>query len=103
MITARIRAGVVFPELLAGLIGVGLIATLIAGASAGVRQRRQTDAASARLEEAQNLLARWRSGAAVEAPGWTSEIRSYGPGVDMLTLRGPGVRLSTLRPVGGRP
>lgn len=97
------RTGAVFPELLAGLVGIGLIATLITGAYAGARQRRQVDEASARLEEAQNLLACWRSGAAIAAPGWTCEIRQTAAGVEQLTIRGQGVRLSTLRPAGATP
>ncbi len=97
------RSGVVLPELLAGLIGVGLITTLIAGAYAGIRQRRQIDAASAQLEEAQNQLARWRGGGAVSTPGWTQEVRIEATGVELLTLRRPGVRLTTLRPAGARP
>jgi hypothetical protein len=97
------RSGAVFPELLAGLVGIGLIATLITGAYAGARQRRQVDEASARLEEAQNLLARWRSGDAIAAPGWTCEIRQTAAGVEQLTIRGQGIRLSTLRPAGATP
>ncbi len=97
------RAGAVFPELLAALVGIGLIATLITGAYAGARQRRQVDEASARLEEAQNMLARWRTGGEITAPGWTCEVRQIAAGVEQLTVRGQGVRLSTLRPVGDRP
>ena len=102
MRTAR-RTGAVFPELLAALVGVGFIATLITGAYAGARQRRQVDEASARLEEAQNLLARWRSGAAIASPGWTCEIRQAAAGVELLTLHGQGVRVTTLRATGSKP
>lgn len=103
MTTAPMRAGMVLPEILAGLIGIGLIATLVTSAYAGVRQRQKVESTSARLEEAQNLLARWRSGAAVEAPGWTTEVHPNEVGLEILTLQGHGVRLSTLRPVGVRP
>lgn len=103
MRTTSYRSGAVFSEMLAGLIGLGLIATLITGAYAGVRQRQHTDAASARLEEAQNLLARWRSGVAVDEPGWSCEVRPGGAGIELLILRGPGVSLSTVRPVGIKP
>lgn len=98
----RLRSGTVFAELLAALVGAGLIAALVTGAYAGVRQRQRIDAASARLEEAQNLCARWRAGAAVGAPGWTSEVRAA-DGAEILTLSGHGLRLSTVRPGGGRP
>lgn len=97
------RSGIGFTEMLAALIGLGLIASLIGGAYAGVRQRQRTEAASARLEEAQNLCARWRAGATVVAPGWTCEVRPEGPGIEQLTLWGPGIRLSTLRPAGAGP
>ena len=91
--------GFVFSELAAGLVGVGLLATLVAGAAGAVRLRQRAESASARLEEAQNLLARWRAGGAVEAPGWTATWRDVG-GSTVLTLRGHGLQLSSLRPVG---
>jgi hypothetical protein len=90
--------GLIFSELAIGLIGVGLIATLIAGAVGAVRLRQRAESTSARLEEAQNLLARWRAGASVEAPGWTATLHEVG-GATVLTLRGHGVQLSSRRPV----
>lgn len=95
------RHGFIFSELAIGLIGVGLIATLVAGAAGAVRLRQRTESASARLEEAQNLLARWRTGAAIAAPGWTATQREV-DGVTVLTLRGHGLQLSSLRPAGTR-
>jgi len=93
------RRGTLFTELAAGLVGLGLFASLVAGAHGAVRQRQRIEAASARLEEAQDLLARWRAGASPAAPGWTVEERRV-DSVLVLTLRGYGVALSTLRPAG---
>lgn len=103
MNTMRTRSGVMFPELIAALVGIGLIATLVTGAYVGVRQRQRIDVASAALEEAQNLCARWRAGGAVTAAGWTGEVRADGAGHEILVLRGHGLKLSTLRPTGGQP
>ena len=100
---SSMRAGSAIAEMIAGLVGLGLIATLITGAYAGVRQRRQVDAASARLEEAQNLLAGWRAGGGVTEAGWTSVVRRHDAGSEVLTLRGYGVQLSTVRPVADQP
>lgn len=94
------RQGFATAEMLAGIIMLGLIATITGGAYAGVRQRQATDQASARLEEAQNLLARWRAGGEAAGPGWSISIDLL-PGAELLELRGDGVRLSTLRPLRG--
>lgn len=91
------RRGALFAELAAGLVALGLFATLVAGAIGAVRQRQRIEQGSARLEEAQDLLAAWRGGAAVHAPGWTAEERRVGDAL-VLTLRGHGLALSTLRP-----
>lgn len=97
------RRGFIFGELAAALIGVGLIATLIAGAAGAVRLRQRSESTSARLEEAQNLLARWRAGEdVVAAPGWTATRRDV-EGATVLTLRGHGLQLSSLRPAKAAP
>lgn len=97
----RHRCGTLLAELAAGLVGLGLFATLVAGAYGGVRQRQRIEQASARLEEAQDLLARWRAGAVLREPGWTVEERRVGAAL-VLTLRGHGLALSTLRPAEAR-
>lgn len=96
MSTAGHRRGFATAEMLAGLIMIGLIATITGGAYAGVRQRQAADQASVRLEEAQNLLARWRAGGESGGPGWSAQVDVL-PGAELLELRGHGVRLSTIR------
>lgn len=96
------RRAIAMPEMLAGLILTGLIATLATGAWSAARQRHAVDAASARLEEAQNILARWRSGGAASAEGWSSSV-SADATVETIELRGHGLRLSTLRPLRRTP
>ena len=91
------RRGTLMLELLGALSCLMLIGGLMAFAVSGVRQRAATEAASARLEEAQNLLARWRAGGPTpDQPGWTAAV-SANAGVEILVLRAPGVHLSTLR------
>lgn len=91
------RRAIAMPELLACLVLTGLIATLAGGASAAARERGAIDATSARLEEAQNLLARWRAGGNPAGDGFTAQVEAVAAG-EVLELRGHGLRLSTLRP-----
>ena len=91
------RRGTLMLELLGALACLSLMGGLVALAVSGVRQRTATESASARLEDAQNLLARWRSGGPTpDQPGWTAAVSADG-GVEVLVLRAPGVHLSTLR------
>jgi Tfp pilus assembly protein PilE len=91
------QRGISLTEVVGALAGLTLFSTLVVIAISGVRQRQQVEAASARLEEAQNLLARWRAGESVSAPGWTFAVQPAAAGSEMLVLRGVGVRLSTVR------
>ena len=97
MTPARRCGGSVLGELLGALAVLGLLGTLVVAALGAVRQRQRIEAASARLEEAQNLLARWRSADTVSAPGWTLEQSKTANGDEVLTVRAEGVRLSTVR------
>ncbi len=95
------RSGLVLLELTGTLAGLALFSAVVVAALSGARQRAQVEAQSARLETAQNLLARWRAGHAVEQKempaGWTRELRPASAGMEMLTLRAAGVTLSTVR------
>ena len=91
------RRGTLMLELLGALACLILIGGLVTLGVSGVRQRTATETASARLEDAQNLLARWRAGGPTpDQPGWTAAV-SANAGVEVLVLRAPGVHLSTLR------
>ena len=92
------RAGLALSEMIGCIVGLGLFATLSTMAFGGVRQRHQIEAVSAHLEEAQNLLARWRAGEPVAEPGWTVAVQPAAGGGEILVLSRPGVRLATVRP-----
>jgi hypothetical protein len=93
----RSRYGSLTMELAGAVSGLVLLGILTVAAVGGVRQRAQLEAASARVEEAQNLLARWRRGGTITAPGWHLEQTATADGREILTLRADGVHLSTLR------
>lgn len=90
-------------ELTGALVGLVLLGTLVVAAQGGVRQRTRIETESARLEEAQNLLARWRHGEDIVAPGWTIERQTDVDHHDILILKIPGVRLASIRPAQVKP
>lgn len=92
------RHGSALVELTGAITGLTLLGTLVVAAMNGVHQRTQVEASSARLEEAQNLLARWRHGEAIAAPGWTIEQTAAADGSEIMTIRAGGVHLATVRP-----
>lgn len=94
----RRTAGMLMYELAGVLAGVAIMGILVVAASAGVQRLHMVESASAQSEEAQNLLADWRAGRLVAAPGWTATVRRSGS-CEILDLSGHGVRLQTLRPV----
>ena len=98
------RHGMIMINLPAMLAGLALFGALVAFAVSGLRQRGRIEAAAARVEEGQNLLARWRAGqppdaARLAAGGWTASERATAAGCALLELRATGVRLATLRPL----
>lgn len=86
-------------ELTGAIAGLMLLSAVVVAAISGARQRSAVEAASARLEIGQNVLARWRAGEPVVAPGWTIDVQAAAPGVEVLVLRAPGVTLATVRPL----
>lgn len=97
------RRGMIAYELLGCISGLSLLGALVVAAGGGVRQQHQLETTSAKLEEAQNLMARWRAGEPLDAKGWISDVQ-LSEGHDLLILRGYGVHLETLRPHhGGAP
>ena len=94
----RRHDGSALVELTGAITGLTLLSTLVVAAMGGVHQRTKVEASSARLEEAQNLLARWRRGETIAAPGWTMEQTTAADGSEIMTVRADGVHLATVRP-----
>ena len=90
-------------ELAGALVGLVLLGSLVVAALGGVRQRTRVEMESAYLEEAQNLLARWRHGEDLIAPGWIIERTTDGNNREILIVHGSGVRLATVRPLLVKP
>lgn len=92
------QTGSALVELSGALVGLVLLGSLVVAALGGVRQRTRIEANSARLEDAQNLLARWRHGEDIVAPGWTCTRQTGANHTEILIIQGEGVRLSSIRP-----
>ncbi|MEK7412962.1 MAG: hypothetical protein AAB263_06570 [Planctomycetota bacterium] len=95
------RSGFVLIELVGCVICLAMFTTMSVMAFSGIRQRQQVEVSSARLEEAQNLLARWRAGETLVAPDWQITVQPATSGSEILILRRPGLRLATIRPAPG--
>lgn len=84
-------------EVLFVMVGLATFSAMTVLAVAAIRQRAAIEANSAHLETAQNVLESWRSGAAIDAPGWTVAVSTPAPGIEVLRLRRPGLAVSTMR------
>ncbi len=99
MTPAAHRHGMLLIELSGAIAGLALFSAVVVAALSGARQQVAVEATSVHLEEAQNLLARWRAGQPITAVGWATDIHITAPGCEVLVLHGHGIRLTTVRSI----
>lgn len=93
--------GTTLTELIGAIACLAILGALVVAAAGSDRLRHRIEQRSAWLEEAQNLLARWRAGGTAVCEGWTAETSAIADG-ELLVLHGHGIRLATARPRTGR-
>lgn len=97
------RRGALIAEAAVALGALAAVTAIAIGVALDRADARRTEARSAAVETAQNLLARIRRGESPAlAEGWSVERLPAGIGATAVRVRGPGVAVSTLV-AAGRP